>query len=109
MTFCWNDETLKYYRELLVDIEQQNAIEKELVSNSEGKPDIEGRQDFFRFQELTMHDWENYNQEHKIFVRNDPIPSDTSKIVNSTNLLDFEEEDEELGDSSWRPFKHFTK
>ena len=29
LTFCWNDETLKYYRELLVDIEQQNAIEKE--------------------------------------------------------------------------------
>ena len=110
LTFCWNNETLKYYRELLVDIEQQNTIEKERVSNSEGnKPDIEVRQDSFRFQELTTHDWDNYNQEHNKFVRNDPIPSNTSKIVNSTNLLDFEEEDEELGDSSWRPFKHFTK
>jgi len=29
LTFCWNDEKLKHYRELLVDIEQQNAIEKE--------------------------------------------------------------------------------
>jgi len=110
LTICWNDETPKYYRELLVDIEQQNAIEKERVSNSEGKPNIEGRQDLFRFQELTTHDWDNYNQEHKWFVRIDHIPSDTSKIVNSTKLLDFGEEDEELGDStSWRPFKHFTK
>ncbi len=49
LTFCWNDETLKYYRELLVDFEQQNAIIKERVSNSEGKPDIEGRQDYFRY------------------------------------------------------------
>ena len=88
LTFCWNDETLKYYRELLVDIEQQNAIEKERVSNSEGKPDIEGgRQDYFRFQELTTHDWDNYNQEHKKFVRNDPIPPDTSKIIKRCYLI----------------------
>ena len=45
LTFCRNDETLKYCRELIVDIEQQNAIEKEQVSKSEGKPDIEGRQE----------------------------------------------------------------
>ena len=32
LTFCWNDETLKDYRELLVDIEQQNAIEKECMT-----------------------------------------------------------------------------
>ncbi len=59
--------------------EQQNVIEKEQVSNSEGKPNIEGRQEYFRFQEFTTHDWD------------DPIPLDASKIVNSTNLLDFEE------------------
>jgi len=58
---------------------------------------------------LTTYDWDNYNQEYNKFVRNNPIPSDTSKIVNSTNLLDFEEEDEELGNGSWQPFKHFTK
>jgi len=88
--FFWNDETLKYNRKFLVNIEQQNVIEKERVSNSEGKPDIEGRQDYFRFQELTTYDWDNYNQEYNKFVRNNPIPSDTSKIVNSTNLLGFE-------------------
>jgi hypothetical protein len=43
LTFSWNDETLKYYSELLVDIEKQNAIEMEQVSSSEGKPDIYGR------------------------------------------------------------------
>ena len=43
--------TMKHWRELLVDIEQQNAIKKERVSSSEGKPDIEGRQDYFRFEE----------------------------------------------------------
>ena len=47
LTFCWNDETLKYYRELLVDIEKQNAIKMECVSSSKGMSDIKGtRQDF---------------------------------------------------------------
>ena len=109
LTLSWNDEILKFYRELLDDIEKQNAIEMERVSNSKGMPDIIGRQDYFHFPELTTDDWDIYNQDHNKFPLFHPLPLDPSKEVNSVNQLDYEEKDMELGNSNWRPLKIFTK
>ena len=89
LTFSWNDETVKFYRELLVDIEKQNAIEMECVSSRKGMPDINsGKQDYFHFPELTTDDWDIYNQDRNKFSLVHPFPLDPSKEVNSVNLLE---------------------
>ena len=81
----------------------------ERVSISKGMPDINGRQDYVHFPELTTDDWDIYNQDHNKFSLVHPSPLDRSKEVNSVNLLDYEEENMQLGDSNWRPCKSFTK
>ena len=59
LIFSWNDKGLRLYsRELLVDIEKQNAIEMEHVSSCKGMSNINGRQDYFHFPGLTTDDWD---------------------------------------------------
>ena len=78
---------LKYCRELLVDIEKQNAIEMECVSSRKGMPDINsGKQDYFHFPELTTDDWDIYNQDHSKILLVHPLPSEPSKEVNKVNV-----------------------
>ena len=58
---------------------------------------------------MTRIDWDIYNQDRNKCSLVHPLPSGPSKEANSVSLLDYEEEDMELGDRNWRPFKSFTK
>ena len=50
-------------------------------------------------------DLDIYNHDRIKFSLVHPFPLDPSKEVNSVNLLDFQEEDIELGDINFRTFK----